>query len=152
MGGYNVIFWHRATMLTGLVSDVVDAAFACVADLLPVACVENREYLGQLKTYMVMRKANIFDYEQVSEGSFDFDFVNMDLNSFQALPERLLRPIRIEFHHTQEQKSLFGNFNEGVAGAARMLAKLQIPRMFRTMNSRTHQNVDADRASVGLRG
>ena len=152
MGGYNVIFWHRATMLTGLVSDVVDAAFACVADLLPVASAENREYLGQLKTYMVMRKANIFDYEQVSEGSFDFDFVDMDLNSFQAVPERLPRPIGIEFCHTQEQKSLFGNFNEGVAGAARMLAKLQIPRMFRTMNSRTHDDVEADRASVELRG
>lgn len=134
MGGYNVIFWHRATMLTGLVEDVIDAAFKSAGELLPSETLEdNSEYLAQLKAYMILRKRNIFDPKPVYRDSFNFDFLSLDRGAFQEVPARLEQPLEIEFFHSDEQKALFGNFNAGVAGAARMLAKLQIPRMYRTM-------------------
>lgn len=134
MGGYNVIFWHRAMMLTGLVEDVIDAAFKSARELLPAEALEtNADYLKQLKAYMILRKRNIFDPKPIFSDRFDFDFCSLDQAAFQETPARLSQPLEIEFFHTDEQKALFGNFNTGVAGAARMLAKLQIPRMYRTM-------------------
>lgn len=136
MGGYNVIFWHRARMLTGLVEDVIDAAFKSARELLPSNVLKtNAEYLAQLKTYMLLRKQNVFDFQSVQKDRFDFDFVKLDKAAFVEAPQRLSRPIEIEFFHTDEQISLFGNFNTGVAGAARTMAKLCMPRMYRTMRS-----------------
>jgi hypothetical protein len=136
MGGYNVIYWHRAQMFTGLVEDVVEAAFGCARDVLPAAALEeNAEYLAELQRYMLLRKRNIFDFRAVYRDRFTFDFVELDRGAFRTPPRRLDRKMEIEFFHTGEQAALFGNFNGGVAGAARTMAKLCMPRMYRTMKS-----------------
>jgi radical SAM superfamily enzyme YgiQ (UPF0313 family) len=136
MGGYNVIFWHRATVFTGLVKEVIDAAFESARDLLPTSVVKaNAEYLAQLKSYMLLRKKNVFNFHAVQKERFDFDFVKLDEGAFLDAPVRLSEPIEIEFFHTDEQRALFGSFNTGVAGAARTMAKLCMPRMYRTMRS-----------------
>jgi radical SAM superfamily enzyme YgiQ (UPF0313 family) len=136
MGGYNVIFWHRAKMFTGLVDHVIDAGFKSAYDLLPSAVLNaNNEYLAQLKAYMTLRKRNVFDFREVNRKRFDFDFVKLDESAFLDVPQRLSRPVEIEFYHTDEQMALFGSFNPGVAGAARTMAKLCMPRMYRTMKS-----------------
>ncbi len=136
MGGYNVIFWHRARVLTGLVDEAIDAAFKSARELLPPAVLKaNAEYLAQLKTYMLLRKRNVFDYRAVHKDRFDFDFVKLDEGAFLDAPTRLSHPIEIEFFHTDEQMALFGSFNTGVTGAARTMAKLCMPRMYRTMRS-----------------
>ena len=136
MGGYNVIFWHRAKVLTSLVDDVIDAAFKCAADVLSEDVLNaNREYLAQLHGYMAERKRNVFNYDAVCKQRFDYDFVKLDESAFLDAPARLSAPVEIEFFHTDEQKALFGSFNTGVAGAARTMAKLCMPRMYRTMRS-----------------
>jgi len=136
MGGYNVIFWHRAKVFTGLVDQVIDVAFKCATDLLQPAVLEaNSEYLAQLKTYMLLRKTNVFDFRVAHKDRFDFDFVELDKQAFVGAVRRLSRPVEIEFFHTDEQVALFGSFNPGVTGAARTMAKLCMPRMYRTMRS-----------------
>jgi radical SAM superfamily enzyme YgiQ (UPF0313 family) len=134
MGGYNVIFWHRAKVLTEMVEDVIDAAFQAATELLPPAVVsDHADYLSQLKTYMVLRKRNVFDFKSVQKERFDFDFLELDKTAFLASPERAAEPIEIEFYHSSEQVALFGTFHGGVTGAARAMAKLCMPRMYRTM-------------------
>jgi hypothetical protein len=136
MGGYNVIFWHRAKVLTSLVDEVIEAAFKAAADLLPSGVLNaNAEYLAQLKRYMALRKRNVFNFHAVDKQRFDYDFVKLDESAFLDAPTRLSDPIEIEFFHTDEQKALFGSFNTGVTGAARTMAKLCMPRMYRTMRS-----------------
>jgi hypothetical protein len=84
---------------------------------------------------MLLRKRNVFDFHVVNRERFDFDFVKLDQAAFVGAPTRLSQPMEIEFFHTDEQIALFGNFNTGVAGAARTMAKLCMPRMYRTMKS-----------------
>ena len=104
MGGYNVIFWHRARVMTGLVDQVIEAAFSAARDLLPADVLQaNAEYLDQLKTYMVLRKKNVFNFRAVEKAQFDFDFVKLDESAFLDAPARLSRPVEIEFFHTDEQ-------------------------------------------------
>ena len=136
MGGYNVIFWHRATMFTGLVEEVIDTAFESARDLLPSDVLEeNSDYLAELKRYMLLRKKNIFDFQKVHKDRFTFDFLELDRNAFRETARQLDEPVEIEFFHTDEQAALFGTFHTGVAGAARTMAKLCMPRMYRTMKS-----------------
>jgi radical SAM superfamily enzyme YgiQ (UPF0313 family) len=136
MGGYNVIYWHRAQMFTKLVEDVIDTAFRSARELLPADVLDaNSDYLAQLEKYMVLRKKNIFDFRTAYRDRFTFDFVDLDRAAFREVPRRLSRPVEIEFFHTDEQIALFGNFNSGVTGAARTMAKLCMPRMYRTMKS-----------------
>ncbi len=151
MGGYNVIFWHRAKVLTGLVDEVLEAAFQCARDLLPSAALEaNSEYLTQLKSYMLLRKRNVFDFKAVYKDLFDFDFVKLDQAAFVAAPTRLSQPVTIEFFHTDEQIALFGAFNTGVTGAARTMAKLCMPRMYRTMKCESPPVVSSLAASEAI--
>ena len=145
MGGYNIIFWHRAKVLTGLVDDVIDAAFEGARELLPPETLEEHSaYMTQLKNYMQLRKRNVFDFKAVYKDRFDFDFIGLDKVAFMDTPKRLDEPLEIEFFHTDEQTALFGSFNTGVTGAARTMAKLCMPRMYRTMTCETH---DSERSS-----
>jgi hypothetical protein len=115
---------------------VIDAAFESARDLLtPDVLTANTEYLEQLKTYMALRKRNVFNFRTVQKARFDFDFVKLDECAFLDVPTRLTEPVEIEFFHTDEQMALFGSFNTGVAGAARTMAKLCMPRMYRAMRS-----------------
>lgn len=138
VGGYNVIYWHRAQAFRTLVDDVMATGFACAHDLLdPQILAENGEYLAQLERYMLLRKRNVFDCKQVFRDRFDFDFVGLDRVAFMDVPQRLDAPVEIEFSHDREQTALFGSFHDtGTAGAARAMAKLCMPRMYRVLSTR----------------
>ena len=78
----------------------------------------------------------MFDCKQVFRDQFDFDFVGLDRVAFMDEPRRLEQPMEIEFSHNHEQTALFGSFHDnGTAGAARALAKLCMPRMYRMLST-----------------
>ncbi len=144
MGGYNVIYYHRAWAFSRAIEQIIEAAFASARALLDDATWSaNQVYLDELKAFMILRKRNVFDYEQVNQQSFHYDFMTETEKGFQKIPARLKSPIPVEFYHTAEQKRLFGSFNPGRTGAARALAKLQMSRMYRTM-----RQVDSASGSV----
>lgn len=138
VGGYNVIFWHRAQAFRTLVDEVMAAGFACARDLIgPDTEARYADYLTQLERYMRLRKRNVFDCQQVLRDRFDFDFVKLDRAAFMETPGQLEAPITIEFYHDREQKALFDSFDAvDTAGAARAMAKLQMSRMYRAMRAR----------------
>jgi len=137
VGGYNVIFWHRAEAFRALVDEVMTVGFACARDLIaPDTATRYAAYLTQLERYMRLRKRNVFDCQQVLRDQFDFDFVKLDRAAFVETPGRLQAPMTIEFYHDPEQRGLFDSFDTiGTAGAARALAKLQMSRMYRAMRA-----------------
>ena len=137
VGGYNVIYWHRAHAFRTLVDAIVSTGFACARDLLAAEVLsEHHDYLAQLERYMRLRKRNVFDCKQVFRDRFEFDFVDLDRVAFMDEPRRLERPLEIEFSHNHEQTALFGSFHDnGTAGAARALAKLCMPRMYRVLSA-----------------
>ena len=134
MGGFNVIFTLRAEALLELVEDIVEVSFRSARDLIgDVMWAEHHEFLLELKDYVQKRKTNIFDHEAKYEGVYHYDYINYERDRFKIIPLRREETITLSFFHSREQKLLFGSFPGGKAGAARVLPKLSVPRMFRSL-------------------
>ena len=151
MGGFNVIYHHRAWAFSELVPDIVAAAFEVAREMLPADALDDWSfYLDELRQYMILRKRNVFDYETVSAANFHYDFAELDARGFVGLPGAPGHDLRIEMFHTDEQKRIFGAFNPGREGAARTLAKLCVPRMYRTLRAAEHGGHPATYAGASL--
>jgi len=138
IGGFNVIFSLRAEALSELVEDIYNVSFQCMKDLIGENERENNsQYFIELKNYVTNKKKNIFNYDSKPVGTYRYDFLSCEETSFSQIPNRLTKPISLKFYHTSEQKKLFGSFPVGKAGAARVLPKLSVGRMYRNVEDVT---------------
>ena len=138
IGGFNVIFSLRAEALSELVEDIYNVSFQCMKDLIGENERENNsQYFIELKNYVTNKKKNIFNYDSKPVGTYRYDFLSCEETSFSQIPNRLTKPISLKFYHTSEQKKLFGSFSVGKAGAARVLPKLSVGRMYRNVEDVT---------------
>jgi len=132
--GYNILFRHRAIALTSLVDEIVDAAFNAASALIgPDRLAEHASYLNELKSFIKLRKRNLFDYINISRQSFSYDFYELAENNFTGMPRRSDKAVKIKFYHNENQRKLFEGFTHDLAGAMRILPRLSLVKIYRSM-------------------
>tara|TARA_B100000470_G_C19719560_1_gene359299 strand:- start:4 stop:987 length:984 start_codon:yes stop_codon:yes gene_type:complete len=106
--GKNVLFRHRAVAALELVNEIHDESFKIAEQILknknPKAFLKYKDYLIELKEFSEMKKRNVFDYEQVYESEFNYNFKKLIEMDFEELPERLDKPIKVIFFTSNEKK------------------------------------------------
>jgi len=108
--GKNVLFRHRAIAALDLVNEIHDEAFKIAEQILknknPDAFLKYRDYLIELKEFSKLRKRNVFDYEQVYESEFNYNFKKLMEQEFEIMPEKLNEPTKVEFFTNDSTKSM----------------------------------------------
>tara|TARA_B110000467_G_C18314886_1_gene480785 strand:+ start:42 stop:2123 length:2082 start_codon:yes stop_codon:yes gene_type:complete len=108
--GVNVLFKHRAISTLNLIDDIYDAAFSVSFELLekqdPESYIKYKPFLEELKIFCKLQKRNVFDYDQIFEHTFNYDFQKLIHDKFQTLPEKSNTPLHIKFYTKDEQKQL----------------------------------------------
>jgi radical SAM superfamily enzyme YgiQ (UPF0313 family) len=106
--GKNVLFRHRAITALELVNEIHDESFKIAEQILknknPKAFLKYEDYLIELKEFSEMKKRNVFDYEQVYESKFNYNFKKLIEMDFEELPEKLDKPIKVIFFTSDEKK------------------------------------------------
>jgi len=94
-------------------------------------------YLNQLKKFSLLRKRQILDTSDHSEGHFDFDFPAMVAANFSDDPMdfQLNHPIQCIIRHDAEQTGLIDSyvhaFGTTIDGLGRIMMMAPVARMFR---------------------
>ena len=108
--GKNVLFRHRAIAALDLVNEIHDEAFKIAEQILKNknldAFLKYRDYLIELKEFSKLRKRNVFDYEQVYESEFNYNFKKLMEQEFEIMPEKLKEPTKVEFFTNDSTKSM----------------------------------------------
>jgi len=132
--GCNILFKHRAIAFMEMIDDIIEIAFQVANELLDQS-LKNRysKYLLELKMFNKLRKKNIFDFQKKYNFSFNFDFCEAIETGFKNIPKKLNKPLDITFYHTDEQKSYYKGFAPGLNGAMRIIPRLPLRDLFRTI-------------------
>jgi radical SAM superfamily enzyme YgiQ (UPF0313 family) len=139
--GYNILFRHRALALRDLTEDIIAVAFKVAATMMDDSVLNDyADFLAQLQRYMCLKRGNIFNYEQVFEDHFDYDFRLLSDQGAPWPPVRLDKPMRMAFFHEEEQKRLFCSFPPGLTGIMRILPKLAMPKSYRHVDIISHSD------------
>ena len=108
--GVNVLFKHRAISSLELIDEIHDAIFFTASELLNKknsnAYQTYKSFLKELKTFSILRKRNVFDFNKVYQHKFSYDFAYMIKTDFDVLPQKLSNPIQITFYSSDKQKAL----------------------------------------------
>jgi len=142
--GTNVIFRHRAIAVTELIEDIIDVAFACTRDLIGSEYASKyKDYMGELKQFMVLRRRNMFSCTQTYNAWFNYDFLSrtgetQNNRKHADIPSRLDQPIHITFFNTEKQKATVGSFDSSFAGIMRLIVRVRLPNMFRMARKEPH--------------
>ncbi|MDO8623498.1 MAG: radical SAM protein [archaeon] len=132
--GYNILYQHRAMALMNLSEDIINVSFNVATDLLDETTKrESAEYLEQLRKYMIYRKRNIFDINREDIEEFDYNFDELAESNFEGEPRRRDNPLRIKFYHTENQKKQFDGFTPDLEGAMRMIPKISLVNIIRSV-------------------
>lgn len=131
--GYNVLYTNRAIALMKLVDDIIEIAFRVAHDLLDEKALNlYSDYLSELKLYMVLKKRDFFHYNKEYVYTFNYNFDELFRNKFLSLPKKA-SPIDIRFFHTEKQKRQFDGFTNDLSGAVRIIPKLSLINLIRSI-------------------
>ena len=154
--GNNVLMRHRAMAIIDLMEDIHEAAFGLAEELLkekdPAAFESYLPYLEELKVYSVLQKKDIYDVEKVHWNTFSYGFQALAEGAFYGLPEKLEQPVSIRFYATDEQKAYLIDQlriqGSDLNGKAKMLARIPVSKLQRTLDFADDNPVDPDTGEV----
>ncbi|MHA7733112.1 B12-binding domain-containing radical SAM protein [Nitrosopumilus sp. S6] len=140
--GINVLFKHRAIAALDLIDEIHDAVFRVASELIQKKDLNTYEnykpFLKELKTFSILRKRNVFDFNKKYSYEFHYDFETLEKNDFKPLPQKSSKLTKITFYSSDEQKSLIQEKivenGSDVNGIGKILSKMLGSLSLRTLS------------------
>jgi len=146
--GNNLLFNAQGHVLWHNMRDLLEFAFAQVNAFMTLEGLGSHamyctwpidfdtvDYLKELERYLLFKKGHLKNLDITARASFWYDFVEMEANGWEGLPERLLEPITIEFAFEQWQKELFSGllhqYGLSDQGLGKLIARAPIKHTYR---------------------
>lgn len=141
--GINELLVHRAELYQEL-EEISTVLLQAVTGLLQQRGFWNdraQSYFDQLIQFILCRKKAIYQYEQVSEQKFNYDFKALEELNFEIDPrhqELSPWPFRFKFFHDEGQKSHIQNalrlYINTPSGIGRLLQRSNLKKMYRNFD------------------
>jgi hypothetical protein len=141
--GYNVLYQTRSEAFLKCMKDINDVAFKYAKEMITENKKDNYDYafFNEMKQFSLIRKVDLFNFEQSTELFFNYDFKRILLESLWGdnQSNNYKGKFTYRFYHTDEQKQAVKEqmnvFGPDMAGLTKVLSRINISKIYRNVEA-----------------